>query len=114
MAFQGQDRRRHKVFITRNTEYHVKDDVCVAVRDVRTKRWQVAHIALSRKVEGAVRIFSNGAVVPNLKEPVTGDAIYFSDTGPSGDERQIVTSRIVSIGRPPKSDVAQYGRFAHA
>lgn len=104
MAYQGHERRRHKVFITRNTEYHVRDDVCVAVRDVRSKRWQVGHVAVQRKVEGAVRLFANGAVIPNLDEPKLGDAIYFSD----GEDRQIVTSRVVSIGRPQKAVVLSY------
>jgi hypothetical protein len=86
----------------------MRDDVCVAVRDRRTNRWQRAHLAVSRRLEGAVRIFSNGAVTPNVREPRVGDSIYFIEHMPSGGERQIVTSRVVEIARPPKSDVSQY------
>ena len=35
MGYQGPDRRIHRVFVTRNTEYHVRAGVCVAVRDLR-------------------------------------------------------------------------------
>lgn len=38
----------HLVFATRNTEYHLRDLVCVAVRDRRTGRWHVDHMALSQ------------------------------------------------------------------
>jgi hypothetical protein len=46
MSYQGSDRRRHRLIVTRNTEYHLKDDLCVAVRDRNTKKWQVGHIAV--------------------------------------------------------------------
>ena len=34
--YRGTERRRHRVYMTRNTEYHFRDGVCVAVRDRRT------------------------------------------------------------------------------
>ena len=106
--YTGQERRTRKVYVTRNTEYHLDAGVCVAVRDRATKRFQRAHIALRLKMEGAVRVYPTGAAVPVLGEARAGDAIYFNHPDPEGEERQIVTSRIEMVGRPPKRDVLSY------
>lgn len=110
MGYQGQERRRHKVYITRNTEYHVRDGICVAVRDRKSRSFRAAHIALNLKVEGGVRIYPNGALIPNVDSPDVGDAIFFNVPGIDGDSRQIVTSRLEKIDRPPKTTVALYPR----
>lgn len=110
MGYQGHERRRHKVYVTRNTEYHVRDGICVAVRDRKSRSFRAAHIALNLKLEGAVRIFSNGAMIPNVDNPDVGDAIFFNIVGAEGDARQIVTSRLEKIDRPPKTTVALYPR----
>lgn len=107
-AHQGTERRRHKVYRTRNTEYHLRDGICVAVRDRQTNQWRTAHIALRLRLEGGVQIYANGAVIPNVAEPSPGDAIYFNDRRPTGEERQIVTSRIEAVDRPSKRDVMSY------
>lgn len=112
MSYDGSERRRHRVYVTRNTEYHLRDGICVAVRDRVSGRFRPSHSALSRKVEGGVKIHDNGAVVPHLGEPGVGDALYFACEQRSEAERQLVTSRIESIGRPPKRDVLMYGRAA--
>jgi hypothetical protein len=108
MSYEGSDRRRHRVYRTRNTEYHLRDNVCVAVRDRQSNRWRAAHIALNLKLEGAVKIYTNGMVVPSMVDPTPGDAIYFNDRNASGQERQIVTSRLEGIDRPSKRDVLSY------
>jgi hypothetical protein len=108
MSYEGSDRRRHRVYRTRNTEYHLRDGVCVAVRDRQSNRWRNAHIALNLKLEGGVKIYTNGAVIPSMDEPSPGDAIYFNDRNATGQERQIVTSRIEAIDRPSKNDVMAY------
>ncbi|APR76352.1 Hypothetical protein A7982_01699 [Minicystis rosea] len=110
MGYQGHERRRHKVYITRNTEYHVRDGVCVAVRDRRSRSFRSAHIALNLKLSGGVRLYSNGALIPNEESPEVGDAIFFTMIGTDGDARQIVTSRLEKVDRPPKTDVALYPR----
>lgn len=110
MGFQGSDRRRHKVYITRNTEYHLRDGICVAVRDRRSRSFRGAHIALNLKLEGGVKIYPNGAMIPNIENPDVGDAIFFTHVGPEGDAKQIVTSRLEKVDRPPKTDVALYPR----
>jgi len=108
MSFEGTERRRHRLIVTRNTEYHLRDDLCVAVRDRSTKRWAEGHLAVNRKVEGGVRFFDNGAVVPSLSPPRAGDAIFFSYKTELGDDRQLITSRIEGVERTPKRDVLAY------
>ena len=109
MGYQGVERRRHRVYVTRNTEYHLRDGVCVAVRDRRSQSFRSAHIALNLKLEGVVKTYSNGAVLPHAAEPAVGDAIYFNERGMDGhDDRQIVTSRLEKIDRPSKHDVMSY------
>jgi hypothetical protein len=108
MSYEGSDRRRHRVYRTRNTEYHMRDGVCVAVRDRQSNRWRIAHIALNLRLEGGVKIYTNGSVVPSMVEPSPGDAIYFNDRNAAGQERQIVTSRVEAIDRPSKNDVMSY------
>lgn len=107
MSFQGIERRRHQMFVTRNTEYHVRDGICVAVRDRRTGRFIPGHIAVSMPLAGGVRLYPNGTSIWRLDAPGVGDALRFR---PSVDEaQQLVTSRIESIERPPKDVVASYG-----
>lgn len=108
MSYTGDERRIHKVYVTRNTEYHVREGICVAVRDRHSGGYHSAHIALSLQLQGAVKIYSNGGVIPQANDPEPGDAIYFSYVRPDGEERQIVTSRLLSVERPPKRVVASY------
>ena len=114
MSYQGAERRRHRVYVTRNTEYHLRDGVCVAVRDRQSRSFRNAHIALNLKLEGVVKTYSNGAVLPYAAEPAVGDAIYFNEPVPDGDDRQIVTSRLERIDRPSKMDVMSYPELARA
>ena len=108
MAYEGTERRRHKLVVTKNTEYHLRDDVCVAVRDRSSKRWCEGHLAVSLRCEGGVKFHTNGAVIPSLTDPIPGDAIYFSYKTATGEDRQLVTSRIESVVRTPKRDVLAY------
>ncbi|MEJ7730559.1 MAG: hypothetical protein WKG00_15225 [Polyangiaceae bacterium] len=114
MSYSGSDRRRHRVYVTRNTEYHLRDGVCVAVRDRQSSAFRTAHIALNLKLEGIVKSYSNGAVLPHAGEPVIGDAIYFNDARDDGEERQIVTSKLERIDRPAKAVVIAYPDLAMA
>lgn len=108
MGFQGPERRRHRVVVTRNTEYHLRDDLVVAVRDRATRRWCEGHLAVALKVEGGVRFFDNGAVVPSLEGPRPGDAMYFTYKNEAGHQRQLITSKIEAVDRTPKRDVLAY------
>ena len=101
--YLGPERRRHSMYVTRNTEYHLRDGVCVAVRDRGTGSWLPAHLAVSRRLSGAVRISANGICVPTLDGPAPGQALYFGEGG-----RQLITSALASVGRPPLEAVRSY------
>lgn len=97
------ERRRHRVYVTRNTEYHFRDGFCVAVRDRRTGDFLPGHLALQRRAAGGLKFFANGGIVPNAGEPKTGEALFFA-----ADGRDLVTSPIESIDRPSKALVQAY------
>jgi hypothetical protein len=104
-TYQGQERRKHRLFVTRNTEYHFRERTCVAVRDRRTGKWLSAHLALNRTLSGGIR-FSMGTRLPSLGEPDVGDALYFGEDG-----QELVTSLLCSIDRPDKDLVGRYPAF---
>jgi len=62
--YRGPERRRHRVFVTRNTEYHFRAGFCIAVRDRRTGDFLEGHLALQRRVNGGLRFFPNGGISP--------------------------------------------------
>lgn len=101
--YRGPERRRHRVFVTRNTEYHFRDGFCIAVRDRRTGEFLHGHLALRRRVQGGLRFFSNGAIAPNTGEPRPGESLYFSNDG-----RDLVTSPLEHVERPSKELVQAY------
>ena len=103
LSYRGNERRRHKVFLTRNTEYHFRDALCVAVRDRRTGEWLPGHLALRRQVFGSIRFFMNGALLPSPGEPKIGEALFFGEGG-----RDLITSPLERIERPAKELVADY------
>lgn len=106
MAYQGRERRRRFVYQTRNSEYHVLDEVCVAIRDKRSGDWVERHSALRRRIEGGVRVFSNGAAIPTLKPPEVGAPMYFHVD--ASCHEQVVTSKVLAVTRPDEDDLARY------
>jgi len=103
MDARDEDRRRHRVYMTRNTEYHFRDGTCIAVRDRRTGEWLPGHVALRRKLFGSIRFFANGSLLPNPGEPRIGEALFFASGG-----RDLITSPLQSVGRPPRDLVTRY------
>lgn len=99
----GRERRLHRVYVTRNTEYHLRGETCVAVRDRKTGQFLASHLAIHRTLSGGVRYFENGAAVPSFQTPRVGEALYFGDGG-----RELVTSLCSSIERPDRRVVAEY------
>jgi hypothetical protein len=97
------ERRRHRVYVTHNTEYHIRDRRCVAVRDRRTGEFLQGHLALDRSVAGGLKFFVNGGIAPNLGEPRPGESLYFASEG-----RDLVTSPLESVERPPREVVLEY------
>jgi hypothetical protein len=99
--YEGQERRVHKVYVTNNTEYHVREGVCVAVKQRANKEnFLEKHSALKMKLEGHVKI---GTLFPLPGPPKLGFRIYFAN-----DAGDILTSPVVAIVRPPKAVVAKY------
>jgi hypothetical protein len=101
--YRGPERRRHQLFVTRNTEYHCKDGVCVAVRDRRSDTWLSSHLALHRRVTGGVRILANGTAIPSCDDPRIGEALYFGDDG-----QELITSVLCGVERPSRALVNTY------
>lgn len=97
------ERRRHRVYVTRNTEYHFRDGFCVAVRDRRTGDFLQGHLAVRRRLHGGLKFYGNGAIIPNAGDPVPGEALYFA-----ADGRDLVTSPVESVERPTKAVVLAY------
>lgn len=98
--YSGDERRHHKVFITKNTEYHVRAGRVVAVRPRGSKEWLDTHQALAMKVQGFIPV---GTFLPQAGAPKPGHRLYLAT---AGDD--VVTSPIVAIVRPPKNTVAEY------
>ncbi|MEM7610034.1 MAG: hypothetical protein AAF411_32200 [Myxococcota bacterium] len=103
MRYLGTERRIHKVFVTRNTEYHVRKDRCVAVKDRRTGSWVDGHLAAGGRVSGGLRFHESGGVTPNDGLPSVGESLFFCTEG-----RDLVTSPVVSVQRPARDIVAEY------
>ncbi len=108
MNEQGKERRRRHVYMTRNTEYFVFDNTCVAVRDRTSGKWVRQHTALAKRLQGGVRVFANGAVIPTLKPPQLGEPMYFAVPNTSDAELQLVTSRLQDVARPALDEVDRY------
>lgn len=102
-GYRGLERRRHKVLLTRNTEYHFRDGLCVAVRDRTSGVWIRDHVAINRPVTGSLTFAPNGGIRPNLGKPKSGEALLFATGG-----RDVVTSAFIEEVRPAKRDVDSY------
>ncbi|PKN39943.1 MAG: hypothetical protein CVU63_13455 [Deltaproteobacteria bacterium HGW-Deltaproteobacteria-20] len=98
--YAGPERRIHKVYVTRNTEYHVRGGVCVAVKPRQDAGWTAEHGAVKMKLEGHVKL---GTLLPMPGPPKIGFRMYFAR-----GEEDILTSPVVAIVRPPKKIVEQY------
>lgn len=101
--YNGPERRRRRVFLTRNTEYHFVDDVCVAVRHRDSGHWRMAHVALQRRLSGCVTFGAEGEVHPKTSQPQIGDALFFATDG-----ADVITSALTAVGRPLPQTIASY------
>jgi hypothetical protein len=89
------DRRRHRVFVTRNSEYHLRNDECVGVRDRSTGAWLRDHVALRLR---ALRVPPIG-----LDYAWIGQSLTFW-----GQDSDVVTSTVVAVGRPAPDSLLAY------
>ena len=102
-GYEGRERRQHRMYVTRNTEYHFRGETCVAVRDRKTGRFLQSHLAVQRTLSGGVKYQANGTAIPSWAPPQVGEALYFGDDG-----RELATSLCASIERPERNLVAAY------
>ena len=102
--FFGPDRRRHKLYVTRNTEYHVRDGHVIAVRERGRRIWVPEHRAIGMLVIGRIR---GDSMVPKHEDPEVGDRMYLADEGGRGPHN-LVTSTVLAVERPAREVVAAY------
>jgi len=62
MSYQGPERRKNRVFVTRNREYYVRGTVCIAVRDKGSSQWLLDHGAVGSEIDGGIEPLANGAL----------------------------------------------------
>ncbi len=105
--YAGPDRRRRRVYVTQNHEYHCKDGLCIAVRDTRTGSFLPKHAAVGKRVTGAL-VFHGGTIESIIppEEAAPGQRIHFAVD--VEDRRDVLTSSLKAIERPPRDVVAQY------
>lgn len=95
------ERRRHRVFLTRNTEYHLRGDECVGVRDRGSGLWLCDHPALRMR---ALRL-------PQVRDSAhwVGRNLRFW-----GRDNDVVTSRVLDVERPRPDCLPAYVSAARA
>ncbi|MCX4242779.1 hypothetical protein [Paraliomyxa miuraensis] len=89
------NRRRHRMFVTNNTEYHLRLDECVGVRDRETGAWHRHHAALRLR---AIQIPPMGH-----DHCWIGKRLQFWGAG-----QDVVTSPVVEVGRPDRDVLPRY------
>lgn len=95
------DRRLHRVFFTRHTEYHLRGDECVGVRDRDSGTWMTDHAALRLR---ALRL-------PSMRksEEWIGRRIQFW-----GSRTDVLTSPVLAVGRAGIPEIGAYVSQARA
>lgn len=104
-TYDGSERRRHRLYVTQNTEYHLCDKLCVAVRDLWSGVWRDDHPAVGKLLFGAVKPGPKG--LEPLERPEVDSLLWFEN----GDN-DILTSRLSVITRPPKRAARRYAAAA--
>lgn len=89
------NRRRHRVFATKHTEYHLRADECVGVRDRNTGAWLRRHAALRLR---AVQLPPVGADAEWI-----GRRLQFW-----GHATDVTTSPVTEVMRPERAAVEHY------
>ena len=100
-AFTGPDCRHHKLFVTRNTEYHVRDGRVIAVRkrgeSGSGRRRTPRSGSSSRGIWKEIRSCRS----PASRTP--GDRMYLAE-----GQREVFTTTVVAKERPPRETVEAY------
>ena len=105
--YAGPERRTRRVYVTHNHEYHCKDGLCVAVRDVRTGEFLPEHGAIGKRATGAVILNGGGiASISPVERATPGQRMHFAVD--VDDRSDVLTSSVKAIERPPRDVVATY------
>jgi len=103
------EKRRHKLYVTKNTEYHVKDNVCVGIRNRATGDWIMVSRAIGAVLIGGLHQAGehevNFSSYPWLEK---GDCLLFITDG----GHDIVTTRVEQVDRPSRQSIRYYRRAA--
>jgi len=89
------ERRRHRLFVTRHTEYHLRQEQCVGVRNRESGAWFRRHAAL--------RAYALYVPPADDSDQWLGQRLMFARGGDT-----ITTSPIVSIERPVLAVLPHY------
>jgi hypothetical protein len=99
MEYHGPERRVYRVLVTENTEYHMRGDLCVAVRHTKTGKWESHHFAIGSHLEGGLSRAGGGFRL-NPGIPQVGDQLAF--------DNDILTSPLQRVRRPGLDTVQVY------
>jgi hypothetical protein len=106
--YSGPERRRRRVYVTRNHEYHCLDGICIAVRDVKNGAFLRTHSAVGKTVSSGVRLGPHGIQsISRPEDACPGERIHFVEGGLE-DPQGVLTSPLRAMERPDLSVVAQY------
>jgi hypothetical protein len=106
--YSGPERRRYRVYVTQRHEYHCKEGLCVAVRDVATGAFLPKHPAIGRRASGAIRLRPGGAIesVAPPESAGPGERMHFAFD--ADDRHDVLTSELREVARPPRDVVGIY------
>jgi hypothetical protein len=110
LAYSGPERRRHRVYVTNNSEYHCRDGVCIAVRSMETGDFVADHAAIGRRLSAGVRFDPHGGVasLSPPDAPRVGDQLCLSAPEPQRSPMDVITSPLRAVVRPPRDVVHEY------
>ncbi len=98
------ERRHHRAIVTEHTEYHLHDELCVAVRERQTGRWRRDHPAVGGRLERP------GGDWCTTSAQLLGTRAYFV----VGYDRRLATSPVREVVRPDREAVSHYANHACA
>ena len=97
----------YRVYLTRNSEYHIRDYVCVGVRDRRSGCWREDHPTLRRPLAGTFA--DTTGRMRSLSPPSIGESLQFEVNG-----TPLFTSAVLSIEEREGFSASDLGRPARA
>ena len=108
-GYSGPERRRRRVYVTKNHEYHCLDGICIAVRDIRTAAFLRKHPAVGKEASAGLRLNEGGIeTISPAEQARPGEHVHF--VAGVDDPRDVLTSPIERMERPGREVVAESER----